>query len=846
MNPTKPPLESFDLRQRPPLSSFRRQTPQEAGGFRYNVKPDFKTQLGLAKQNAQQAQVEAQRANSPLGMAGKFGKNVVSTLANSEAGLGKTLGGIIGTNLYSDEFSQANTKNNQTLIQYQKLIRDYEAQGKDTTNLKRGYNAVANQIGQAKQDYADITAPTQKTTGQVAGELGGTALDILTAGTYGRAKTAGMGSFNLSRKSAPVMKNLATSAGIPELGNIATQKASGLFTKKGLANVATGAGVGYGFDVTQGLQGARGEDRTGAKAFIPGLGTLIGGGIPAVSEGTQSVKNALNPEVRSNNLITKRRVELDKLDRLQPLKRAVEKGRERGIDVKKILSETDVMHGSVDKTGKITTKGEGGAVEQYTKQFIDGNESLVSEALKKEGVSIAPQLVEKKLKEAISKAGIEGSALIQAENKINKELAGYARRAGENGAIPLSTLHDAKIDKYTNINFMTDLQKQKYDKAVGKALKELVEDHTKSVDVRNINRELSKHFAVIDYLNKLDGKIVEGGKLGKYFARTVGAIVGSHFGALGAIAGAEAGGRLKGSLMSKVFSGKTGKTAQQAKPILDAIRYKKERPLQLHSSGSLNKLGNLNQSQSPTIIKTSSPGTPTNIPFLKKKTTQYDTPEIEKARSEQSFQKETIHIKTPERSSLKKEISKKLYGNGAKNKNRRADIVMGLPASGKSTGVVEPLSKEHGSLIIDADMAKEMLPEFQGGRFAGAVHKESALIIEKGILRKAIRTGDNIVLPIVGKNSKKVEKEIVDRLKKKGYSVNLHFVDLPPEKAAQRAVERFKKTGRFVDPHYILNDVGLRPSETYDKLKANEKLTSTIKYSTDVAKGNRPQIIEKR
>ncbi len=365
--------------------------------------------------------------------------------------------------------------------------------------------------------------------------------------------------------------------------------------------IAKNSAAGYAADVSSGLAGDRGADRSGGKAFIPGGGTVIGTALGTASTAVRGAKNAFNKEFKTEKIVSKRASELDKLDRLQALKKAVEKGRERGIDVKKVLAETDVLHGAVDKSGNISTKGEGGPIEQYTRQFIDGNESIVSNVLKKEGVSISPALVQKKLEDAVRNAGIEGKALKQANASIADEIAGYQLRAGQNGAIPVSTLHDAKIDKYNSINFFTEGNAKKYDKTIAKALKELVEENTKSVNVKDINRELSKHFSVIDYLEKLDNKRVDGGKLGKYFARTVGAIVGSHSGPVGAIVGAELGGRVKGNMMSQAFKGKTNRTFPQAKAIEDAKSFMDAAPLRLPQS-SPNIPGSRNASQQTTSI----------------------------------------------------------------------------------------------------------------------------------------------------------------------------------------------------------------------------------------------------
>lgn len=550
-----------------------------------------------AKALEQQDQKKADRFSTT----GETLKGVGSVIANSQIGLGKSLGKIYGDQGTSEAQSLANLSSSQAMLLQR--IREKQAKGEDVTRLAQVFNENQKVSGGIQQNFEQSNA--MPTTGEVVGQLGGTALDILTAGTYG----AGMKTGKLATSKA--VQSLAAGAGVPELGKIASQKASGVFTSQGAKNIAKGAGFGYAADVTQGLQGARGEDRTGASAFIPGLGTAIGATIPAISETSQSVKNRFDPEVQAQKLVEKRATELNKLDRLQTLRKTVDKGTERGIDIKKVLSETDVLHGSVDKTGKITTRGTDGAIDQYRKLYVDGNEKIVSEALAKEGKSISPATVRVKLKQAILNSGMEGAELVRAERKIENELAGYARRSGVHDTIPLGTLHSAKVDKYSNINFMTDASKAKYEKTVAKALKELVETHSDSIDVRAVNRDLSKHFAVLDYLEKLDGKIVEGGKLGKYFAQTVGAIVGSHFGPVGSVVGAEVGGRLKGSMMSRAFNGKTGKIAPQADAVTDAMKYRDSAPLQLPQSS--NSFGRRNQSQSATIMNPST-GISNSIP----------------------------------------------------------------------------------------------------------------------------------------------------------------------------------------------------------------------------------------
>ena len=67
---------------------------------------------------------------------------------------------------------------------------------------------------------------------------------------------------------------------------------------------------------------------------------------------------------------------------------------------------------------------------------------------------------------------------------------------------------------------------------------------------------------------------------------------------------------------------------------------------------------------------------------------------------------------------------------GEIRREKRLDIVIGLPASGKSSALVEPISEMYHSRIIDSDEAKKLLPEYNDGWGAGIVHKESQLIAD--------------------------------------------------------------------------------------------------------------------
>jgi predicted ABC-type ATPase len=150
-------------------------------------------------------------------------------------------------------------------------------------------------------------------------------------------------------------------------------------------------------------------------------------------------------------------------------------------------------------------------------------------------------------------------------------------------------------------------------------------------------------------------------------------------------------------------------------------------------------------------------------------------------------------------------------------KNREATIILGPPASGKST-IANRIGRKTQSMIIDADDVKKVLPEYQNGTGANAVHTESK-IISNALRAVATDEGWNVIVPIVGHTSKKVTKQIKE-FKDKGYKVNLISMDVTPKNAYNRMFQRFIDTGRLIHPNYV-KSIGDKPKIVYNKLKGN-------------------------
>lgn len=187
-----------------------------------------------------------------------------------------------------------------------------------------------------------------------------------------------------------------------------------------------------------------------------------------------------------------------------------------------------------------------------------------------------------------------------------------------------------------------------------------------------------------------------------------------------------------------------------------------------------------------------------------------------------------------------------IYNNDVE-RGRRLDIVIGLPASGKSSAIVDTISYEHHSMLIDNDEAKRQFPEFNKGWGANTVHKESQ-IVEQAVFKQALSEGRNIVLPKVGSDAGKLLKSYISYAKDAGYKINVHFVDLDRNKALGRMMGRFIHTGRYLSPKlidkYANERDGNRIAQAYEELKMMDVIDGYSKWDNDVGRGEKPILLE--
>ncbi len=200
---------------------------------------------------------------------------------------------------------------------------------------------------------------------------------------------------------------------------------------------------------------------------------------------------------------------------------------------------------------------------------------------------------------------------------------------------------------------------------------------------------------------------------------------------------------------------------------------------------------------------------------------------------------ETGDIDTEERRALREDIKKEFLAIGSArltedsdgkesyvydgdlNSDYWAELVLGLPASGKSTRVTDPDSAEMGAFIFDSDVIKTLIPEYQEsyGLAADAVHTESKMIMESALseFTEGRMKGVNLILPLIGSNLDKLMNTYITPLEDAGYTVHVKYCDSELNESLSRNLARELRTGRIINSAVVFS-YGEKPKEVYEKL----------------------------
>ena len=173
------------------------------------------------------------------------------------------------------------------------------------------------------------------------------------------------------------------------------------------------------------------------------------------------------------------------------------------------------------------------------------------------------------------------------------------------------------------------------------------------------------------------------------------------------------------------------------------------------------------------------------------------------------------------------------YGTGSAQKDKIVHIIIGSPASGKSTKA-KTIADHFGSKIIDSDDFKFALTGKKNTSLISAVHEEGKFLTDKTI-QLAMSNGDNVVLPIIGKTEDKVMKN-VNIFQQNGYTVKVVYAKAPTNTSRMKNLKRGLVTGRLIPDSYFSQDLDSKIQFVYDVVSPKVDSAATIKTGTILQK----------
>jgi len=225
----------------------------------------------------------------------------------------------------------------------------------------------------------------------------------------------------------------------------------------------------------------------------------------------------------------------------------------RGKDLRtpfKIAAEEGIQIGQAD--GKLDTRG---AIAQIAKR-IDEQDATLTDVLKT-SKSGKKYIDLKQVASEAKRAARQTNSNDTTYKQVAKDIDEYINDAIEARARYVSgaDLNEIKRGMYSvgyNVNKPTS---DKAARLIGKAARSRIEKLFPEADISGINKKLGDYVTLQKLLESAHGRVIRGGRLGSYFAQTLGAGVGAAAGApipyAGPLAGAMAG-RVAGKKLYEV------------------------------------------------------------------------------------------------------------------------------------------------------------------------------------------------------------------------------------------------------------------------------------------------------
>ena len=163
----------------------------------------------------------------------------------------------------------------------------------------------------------------------------------------------------------------------------------------------------------------------------------------------------------------------------------------------------------------------------------------------------------------------------------------------------------------------------------------------------------------------------------------------------------------------------------------------------------------------------------------------------------------------------------------------------------KSTRITDPDSEEMKAFILDCDVVKEMIPEFQKshGAAADAVHFESFNIMDSAM--QQFLTGDlkgtNVIIPIVAGDFDELMQNYIKPFEDAGYHVTAKFAECEENASVSRNLARELETGRIINSAVVMS-FGEKPLQVYEKLAPMQNAFGETYGQTELSSGTAKEV----
>lgn len=339
--------------------------------------------------------------------------------------------------------------------------------------------------------------------------------------------------------------------------------------------IATGLGTGYAGDVASNLS----QGKTGGQAVTPGLGTVIGGGLGAAGVAAGGLYNKFAGQQSTIDKVTG--AYEDALGATKSGIKATSKVAARGGDTPaEFLANAGLPPETAEINGRrVFTTGEDSNTYKTIQQRATDLTDLRDQAIEKAGTSVTSDLEtlrQQALKEADNQ--FSGTARDSIKAHINSEFDAYVQQFSQDGKnVSLTDLNTIKKDLQGKSNYDATRPSQvtQANQMMANLTKTQVENEATKAGVPGIkalNKIIQQHLDFLNtggkkgILNKLNGQVVKGGRIGTHINEAIGASIGTgaskRFGGglmgdiIGGLAGAGAGNLVSKWLQKFAVGGK--------------------------------------------------------------------------------------------------------------------------------------------------------------------------------------------------------------------------------------------------------------------------------------------------